>query len=211
MSSNINDVQPNTVVPADQLVVIEIATDGRPIDQTYSVISVDVSLVADAVAFASFNILDGSPEGGFAAANAPELLPGKTVEISIGYVGNLVKVFTGVIVTQSLSINQTQGDVLTIACESGIIAADKTKAAPVLTLTYGMDIIDLSTDLRRAPNNSLSVRGNISFQGSAIVVPGNNIRIQGLANNINGAHNVISVYHALSDGNWMTSVTFGED
>lgn len=215
MSSNINEVQTNTANPAqvksDEPVSVEVTVNGEPINPTYQIQLVDVSLVADALVVASFNILDGGPDG-FVVSGDPALLPGNTVEISLGYSGDVVKVFTGVIVAQSLNINNVQAGILSITCESpSVIAADKTKGEPVLTFTYGTDIISLSTHLKRAVDNSLSVRGDINFQGNSAAVPGNHIQIEGIANNIKGMHNVVRVHHVLSNGNWVTSITFGGD
>jgi Rhs element Vgr protein len=51
--------------------------------------------------------------------------------------------------------------------------------------------------------------GEAKIQGSGLVEPGNYISFQGVGDRFNGDHFVSGVTHDLSQGNWLTEVTFG--
>ncbi|MBE3024386.1 type VI secretion system tip protein VgrG [Janthinobacterium sp. BJB1] len=53
------------------------------------------------------------------------------------------------------------------------------------------------------------VRGNMSFQGSALAVPGALIALAGVGKRFSGTVFVSSVEHHIADGNWRTDVEFG--
>lgn len=51
--------------------------------------------------------------------------------------------------------------------------------------------------------------GEAKIQGSSLVEPGNYISFQGVGDRFNGDHFVAGLTHSLSQGNWLTEVTFG--
>jgi Rhs element Vgr protein len=55
------------------------------------------------------------------------------------------------------------------------------------------------------------LKGQTSFQGSAEVTPGCLIRLKGVGDRFSGDVYVSSVSHNISDGNWITNVSFGLD
>ncbi|HPF10824.1 MAG TPA: type VI secretion system tip protein VgrG [Flavobacteriaceae bacterium] len=53
------------------------------------------------------------------------------------------------------------------------------------------------------------IRGEVKCQGNSLVTLGNYIALSGLGDRFNGSHFVSGVFHDISDGNWITEVTFG--
>lgn len=53
------------------------------------------------------------------------------------------------------------------------------------------------------------IRGQASFQGSALVTPGTMVALAGLGNRFNGNGFVAGVHHRLSEGLWVTTVDIG--
>ena len=53
------------------------------------------------------------------------------------------------------------------------------------------------------------IRGEVKYQGTAQVVPGNYITLSGLGDRFNGDHLVSEIVHDISEGNWMTHATIG--
>ncbi|GAA4055214.1 hypothetical protein GCM10022409_47970 [Hymenobacter glaciei] len=55
------------------------------------------------------------------------------------------------------------------------------------------------------------VRGSVSFQGSALAVPGCTVELAGMGQRFNGTAYVSGVTHTVADGNWVTEVALGLD
>ena len=53
------------------------------------------------------------------------------------------------------------------------------------------------------------IRGTVKFQGSALAQPGKMIQLGGLGNRFNGAAYISAVRQRITDGQWMTTTTFG--
>ena len=53
------------------------------------------------------------------------------------------------------------------------------------------------------------IRGTVSFQGSALVVPGKTIELAGVGKRFNGKAYVSGVNHSVRDGKWITTAEFG--
>ncbi|MES3019689.1 MAG: type VI secretion system tip protein VgrG [Bacteroidota bacterium] len=76
----------------------------------------------------------------------------------------------------------------------------------------------MSTDsLKKWADSSLlrmrlnAIKGRVSFQGSAKVMPGNIIVLEGVGDRFNGDAFVSSVTHTLENGEWVTAAKFGLD
>ncbi|MGM9491140.1 phage baseplate assembly protein V [Ideonella sp. YS5] len=89
-----------------------------------------------------------------------------------------------------------------------------TDAAAVLTLTWGVDLIDFDADAeasRPCAVTQASLRGRMSFQGSALARPGAVVELAGLGKRFSGPVLLSSVEHEISDGEWITRAGFGLD
>jgi len=53
------------------------------------------------------------------------------------------------------------------------------------------------------------IRGEVSFEGSSLVEPGNYIELTGLSDRFNGDSYVSGITHTIADGNWITNASMG--
>lgn len=82
-----------------------ILVDGDELPETIQILGINVHVELNRIPFAKLIILDGDPTAAdFPVSNEPLLLPGKAIEISMGYRSVNETVFTGVIVTHRLKI-----------------------------------------------------------------------------------------------------------
>ncbi len=93
-----------------------VKVDGKELDATVGVLSVDTWSEVNRVPKARLVIYDGSAsQSDFPLSNTNTFLPGKKVEIAAGYRGEKeVAIFKGVIVKQGLEIDQTQASKLIV-------------------------------------------------------------------------------------------------
>ncbi|HNC42704.1 MAG TPA: phage baseplate assembly protein V, partial [Acidobacteriota bacterium] len=98
------------------LVSFSIKIEGKEIDTTFQVYSINTWVGVNKIPKAQILIYDGSPsEQTFEISNLSTFLPGKKLEIAAGYNnGKLTPIFKGVIVKQGIEITQTQGSKLIV-------------------------------------------------------------------------------------------------
>lgn len=98
------------------LVSFSIKVEGKEIDTTFQVYSINTWVGVNKIPKAQILIYDGSPsEQTFEISNLSTFLPGKKLEIAAGYnTGKLTPIFKGVIVKQGIEITQTQGSKLIV-------------------------------------------------------------------------------------------------
>ncbi|WP_158992491.1 type VI secretion system tip protein VgrG [Mucilaginibacter sp. L196] len=65
------------------------------------------------------------------------------------------------------------------------------------------------TEAQVTKSEYAKIRGDVKFQGTAIVAPGKYITLQGLGDRFNGDHLMSGITHNISDGNWLTDVSIG--
>jgi phage protein D len=90
------------------------------------------------------------------------------------------------------------------------IGTPDVNGTPVLRLTLGESIINFQAELdaqHQSPKLE-ALKGNVSFQGSGLVIPGKLVELEGLGARYNGKAFVSSVIHTLIDGRWTTSAGF---
>ncbi|SEB37393.1 Rhs element Vgr protein [Tenacibaculum sp. MAR_2009_124] len=58
-------------------------------------------------------------------------------------------------------------------------------------------------------SNYAKIQGEVTFQGSDVVNPGNYMTLNGLGDRFDGDHFVSGVRHTIENGNWVTEVSFG--
>ena len=97
-------------------VTFTIQVDGREIEDTVQVVSIDTWIEVNRLARARLILFDGSAASrDFELSNAPTFLPGKEVRISAGYFGDKeTVVFKGVIVEQGLEIDDCRASRLRV-------------------------------------------------------------------------------------------------
>ena len=89
---------------------------GEELPATYHVLSVSVNRELNRIPFAQLCLLDGeASEGTFEASNSTYFIPGKEIEIQLGYGSHNDTVFKGIIVKHSLKIRKN-GSQLIVEC-----------------------------------------------------------------------------------------------
>lgn len=97
------------------LVTFSVKSDGKVIPDTMEVVSIDTWVSVNKIPKARIVLFDGSAaERTFAISSQPTFLPGRKIEIAIGYNSNNATVFRGVVVSQGIEINQTEGSKLVV-------------------------------------------------------------------------------------------------
>lgn len=106
---------PSPLLPDAALVTFTVKANGKAIDGTYQVQSIDTWTAVNKLPRARIVLSDGSPaEGTFPISDLDTFLPGKKVEIAAGYDGKEATLFKGVVVRQGLSIDQTSASSLIV-------------------------------------------------------------------------------------------------
>lgn len=109
-------MSPKSPVANDtSLVSFTIKVDGKPIDTTFQVISIDTWNSVNKIPKAQIILFDGSAaKSNFEISDSKTFIPGNKLEISAGYNQKEEVIFTGVIVKQGIEINQHQGSKLIV-------------------------------------------------------------------------------------------------
>ncbi len=85
------------------LATLSVKAGGSPLDASFQVLSMEVSIEINRIPSAQILILDGDPaKGTFEASMSPKLAPGQEIQVMIGYNTQNKEVFKGVIVRQSI-------------------------------------------------------------------------------------------------------------
>lgn len=107
-------------IPTSQnpdLATSTILVEGNAIPQEVSVVSMQVSREIDKIPTAVITISDGDPATGeFQQSNSDLFIPGKTIEIKMGYHSDETTVFKGIITSHAIKIRESQS-VLVITCK----------------------------------------------------------------------------------------------
>lgn len=102
----------------------KVLVDGKEIDPTYAVVSIDVAKEVNKIPFAQITFQDGDPStGDFEASNAAEFEPGKELEIQLGYHNKEQPIYKGLIVGQKLQVRAGSSSLLVVECKDKIIKA----------------------------------------------------------------------------------------
>jgi Rhs element Vgr protein len=109
------------IVPENSLYHVPTFTllsDGKDISNTYLVLSLVIDRVVNRVPTARIVLRDGSAaDATFAASEGADLIPGKLVEIALGYDGNNKRVFKGLIVKHAIKVGGNGDTILTLHCK----------------------------------------------------------------------------------------------
>ena len=78
------------------------------------------------------------------------------------------------------------------------VKAAETTEATRLRLTYGESILALKAEIEPGLSRLARVRGQASFQGSALAHPGSTIELKGVGGRFNGIVLMSAVHHAIA-------------
>lgn len=103
------------LLASSSLATYSIRVEGKEIPATFQVVSIDTWSAVNKVPRAQIVIFDGSAaKSTFEISDLDTFLPGKKVDVALGYKGKNTRVFQGVVVKQGLEIDQTQGSKLVV-------------------------------------------------------------------------------------------------
>ena len=106
---------PSPLLAAGSLSSFAIKSDGKAIDSTFQVVSVDVWTEVNKVPKARLVLFDGSPaKRDFAISNLATFIPGRKIEIAAGYDGKNSPIFKGVVVKQAIEIGENEASKLVV-------------------------------------------------------------------------------------------------
>lgn len=121
---------------------ITILTDGQEIPGTYHVVSVTVTKELNRIAKATLILLDGeASQQTFPISNAPDFLPGKEIEIQVGYRSQETTIFKGIIVGHNLKIRKT-GAFLTVECQDEAVKMTLDRKSKYFTEVKDSDVME---------------------------------------------------------------------
>ena len=106
----------NTSNEIGGLVTYSLLVDGTAVSGSIEIVSIETYQEINRITRASLEIVDGEPDAAnFRISSSNVFLPGKTIEISLGYDSNNVKVFKGIIISNAQKASDN-GSLLVVEC-----------------------------------------------------------------------------------------------
>lgn len=100
----------------------KLLSEGKDITHIYDVLSLVVDRVVNRIPTARLVLRDGSAsEEGFAASQGEDLIPGKQLEIAVGYDSKDRRIFKGLIVKQSIKVGADGNSILKLDCKDASV------------------------------------------------------------------------------------------
>src|SRR4051812_27406824 len=107
------------IVPTEQnpgVVTFDLWVEGKEISNNYQLINIALHNEINKIPTASLVILNGeSNDETFAISDSGDFLPGKKIEVRLGYDNDNKTVFKGIIITNTLKVN-INGSQLMVEC-----------------------------------------------------------------------------------------------
>src|SRR5262249_32822171 len=95
--------------------------DGKDVSGTLQLLSVTITRELNRIPAATILIQDGeAAKATFAVSNTDHFIPGKTIEIQLGYRSNNQTVFKGLIVRQGIKVRKS-GSALSVECRGAAV------------------------------------------------------------------------------------------
>jgi Rhs element Vgr protein len=100
------------------VVSYDIKVNGASIPGSYQVHAIRIEQAVNRIATATISLLDGDPSAeSFAISASANFVPGNEIGIELGYDGQDVLVFSGIVTKQSIRVVNAMGPVLDIECK----------------------------------------------------------------------------------------------
>lgn len=116
MSTNNGRVVPTGKNP--DLVTFKIMSNGAEISAQYRILSIVVERAVNQIAFAQLTISDGDvAKEKFEISEAAEFIPGREIEIKVGYHSDEKSIFKGIVVKHAVKVQKGKPSVLNIECK----------------------------------------------------------------------------------------------
>ncbi len=127
-------------IPSDQpktVVTTTILSNGAEVSKTYNLLSMHVYREVNRIPSATLVFSDGDPASQtFAVSNADDFIPGREIEIKIGYRGSEETTFKGIVVKHAIKV-RIAGSVLIVDCRDKAV-----KMTNVCKSKYFKDVTD---------------------------------------------------------------------
>jgi phage protein D len=197
------------------LVSFEIFSNGKPINDTIQVLSIEVQLKSNGIDKSIITILDGNVfKGTFDVLDSNTFEIGANIEVKLGYHARNDSVFKGIVTEQKIIINEEYGSALQVCCmhhddQRNALQAQISDIPKIaeLKVTFGEDILE--SELNINIEDPANIHGSISFQGSAKAMVNDTIEINGFGSRFSNKSLISEVVHHLKQGNWQTTIKVG--
>jgi Rhs element Vgr protein len=177
---------------SDATLRITIKVNGSAISDAYPILSVQIQHELNKISYAIITLIDGKIEASdFPISDSEDMIPGNDIEITAGY-GDSAEdpIFTGIIVKQSLQINNDNGFNLVVTCKHKAVKttlnrieaefAGKTDSAIMQAImgTYGLSAtIDSTTPVQEGMSQRLAtdwdfILTRANFYGYVVALDG---------------------------------------
>ncbi len=134
------------IIKGNNIISFTITSNGSEIPNTYGVMSIRVSQEVNVIASAQITIKDGNPSDQvFKITDAKIFEPGSKIDISLGYNNKDKKMFSGVVIKQSIRVDDS-GTTLQVSCKDTILKATKSKSKVVLSKALDSKAIEQIAD-----------------------------------------------------------------
>lgn len=112
----------STEIKSGGIATFAVKVNGSAIADELSVLSIHIEKKVNRIASAKIIILDGEPNTGkFDASSSSTFVPGATISIEAGYDNNNAVIFSGLIMSQTIRIDNLVGSALEIECRDNAI------------------------------------------------------------------------------------------
>jgi Rhs element Vgr protein len=121
---------------------VAILIEGAELPGTFNVLSVAVTRELNRIPTATLQIQDGeASQATFAASNTDHFIPGKKIEIQLGYRSQNDKVFKGIIIKHSLKLRKS-GSVLIVECRDEAVKMTHTPKSRYFTEQKDSEVME---------------------------------------------------------------------
>lgn len=136
------------IVEGNNIVSFTITSNGSEIPNSYGIMSIKISQEVNVIANAQITIRESNAfDQLFKITDTKTFQPGAKIDISLGYNNKDEPVFSGIVIKQSIRVDDT-GTTLQISCKDGLVKAEKSKSKLVLSKSLDSDAIEkIANDL----------------------------------------------------------------
>jgi Rhs element Vgr protein len=133
---------PSPLILSGDLTSFTIRASETEIPTTYQVVSIDTWMSVNRLPKARLVIYDGTPSAeNFPISSADTFLPGKKVEIAVGYDQKNTVIFEGIVVEQGIEINQTGSSKVVVEITDQAMAMTLARRNAVFSNVKDSDLI----------------------------------------------------------------------
>ena len=146
----------NTSNEIGGLVTYSLLVDGTAVSGSIEIVSIDTYQEINRITRASLEIVDGEPDAAnFRISSSNVFLPGKTIEISLGYDSNNVKVFKGIIISNAQKASDN-GSLLVVECRDEAVKMTLDKKSKHYNNLTASDIAETLLDQYGITNHDIT-------------------------------------------------------